>query len=157
MSEKLEVLISGMRPVIGSEELVWYAVYSGSDKIDIGPKQPVAFFSEKDHAKALMRLVDWGEFGSYEHIKASARPAATGSPRLIDVVLKGVEEERIYGYPSFEKSQKWHAVYFGMNGKPAGRNTPVAIFSIKRHADLMMGQYDANCHCEPVSVKEFNS
>ena len=44
----------------------WYAVYSGSEKLDLGNKSPIAFVKYEAHAKEL--ISKYGSFGYYEKL-----------------------------------------------------------------------------------------
>ena len=48
------------------ELIGWYAVYSGSEKLDLGKKEPIAYVRHELIAKKL--IVDYGGFGTYEKI-----------------------------------------------------------------------------------------
>lgn len=47
---------------------LWYAVYPGSEKLDIGDKKPVAFLQYESHAKDMIRKL-WPGFGYYEPVR----------------------------------------------------------------------------------------
>lgn len=44
----------------------WYAVYSGSEKLDLGKKEPIAFVRHELIAKKLIEF--FGNYGYYEQI-----------------------------------------------------------------------------------------
>jgi hypothetical protein len=45
----------------------WYAVYPGIDKIDSGPKKPVAYCKFESHAEEMIRR--WPGTGYYEQVR----------------------------------------------------------------------------------------
>ena len=48
----------------------WFAVYPGSEKLDLGDKKPVAFVRFESHAKQMIDQL-WPGFGYYEPVKIS--------------------------------------------------------------------------------------
>ena len=46
----------------------WYAIYSGSNRMDLGPKRPVAIMHYKSHAERLIKDL-WPGYGYWEIIQ----------------------------------------------------------------------------------------
>ena len=47
-----------------------FAVYPGSEKLDLGPKLPACFCGSEEQARHMANF--WGEFGYYERIQDQA-------------------------------------------------------------------------------------